>query len=72
MPPIPKIVKRASEQTLPKCKACGGSGVSSKGFECIPCDGKGVQRASNSGAMQAVSATTQGESLQSSRRQEVR
>jgi hypothetical protein len=33
---VPKLVSRI------KCKACGGTGRSSRGKECYPCQSKGV------------------------------
>lgn len=42
---MPKLTKdKAKEKEPPKCVACQGSGVSSKGSKCVPCRGSGVKQ----------------------------
>lgn len=42
MPKIPIHLQEKSPPLKPKCIACGGSGKSSVGLRCTPCQGQGV------------------------------
>jgi len=49
VPPIPKKYHEKTKALLEKirqvkCKACEGTGISSKGKPCYPCDGTGKQK----------------------------